>query len=241
MNTLTTNTQAQAVALEKAVLEGDLSKLTEAERLTYYKKTCESLGLNPLTKPFQYIKLNGQLKLYASKDCTEQLRKLNQISLPAEKVKFWDNDGFIFCQVSAFAKDGRSDTDIGSVKLQGTTLDNAYKKALTQAKRRVTLSICGLGVLDESDIQSIPPTQVEIVDIPTVEVVEESIAYCNGKQSKELLAIAKQYNLDIANISSLINAFGYSQLKDVPLTEFDNLKNFILQNLDKKQGVVDNE
>lgn len=240
MNTITTNTQVQATALEKAVLEGDLSKLSEAERLIYYTKTCDSLGLNPLTKPFQYIKLNGSLKLYASKDCTEQLRKLNQISIPAEKIKFWDNDGYIFCQVSAYTKDGRSDTDIGSVKLQGTTLDNAYKKALTQAKRRATLSICGLGMLDESDIQSIPASQIEIIDMPPVPEAENidikapvvsTISYCNGEQSKELSAIAKQYKLTNADMSLLIATYGYDRLSKVPLDQFDKLKAFVLESV----------
>ena len=43
------------------MMAGDLALLTAGERLSYYGKVCESLGLNPLTKPFQYIRLNGKL------------------------------------------------------------------------------------------------------------------------------------------------------------------------------------
>ena len=40
--------------------------------------------------------------------------------------------------------------------MTGDTLANALMKASTKAKRRATLSICGLGVLDESEIETIP-------------------------------------------------------------------------------------
>ncbi|EOV0478051.1 hypothetical protein ACOIM4_001927, partial [Campylobacter coli] len=36
--------------------------------------------------------------------------------------------------------------------LGGDNLANAIMKAITKAKRRVTLSICGLGMLDESEL-----------------------------------------------------------------------------------------
>src|SRR5215468_9413488 len=67
--------------LEELLLAGDLAKLSPQERLDYYAKVCSSLGLNPLTKPFEYIKLNGKLQLYARRDCTEQLRKLHNVSI----------------------------------------------------------------------------------------------------------------------------------------------------------------
>src|ERR1043165_5690927 len=68
-------------AIEQALIAGDLSKLTAPQRLEFYNKVCESLDLNPLTKPFAYITLNGKLTLYAMKDCTEQLRSKRGISL----------------------------------------------------------------------------------------------------------------------------------------------------------------
>ena len=42
-------------ALERVLIQGDLSPLAEADRITYYSRVCESLGLNPLTQPFAYI------------------------------------------------------------------------------------------------------------------------------------------------------------------------------------------
>ena len=75
-NELATQTAVAASTIESVLLGGDLERLSPAERVAYYTKVCESLGLNPLTKPFQYLKLNGKTLLYASKDCTEQLRRL---------------------------------------------------------------------------------------------------------------------------------------------------------------------
>src|SRR5215472_13973636 len=58
--------------MESVLTRGDLSKLSVAERNTYYMEICRSLGLNPLTKPFDYIPLNGKLTLYAKRDCADQ-------------------------------------------------------------------------------------------------------------------------------------------------------------------------
>jgi hypothetical protein len=54
--------------------------------------------------------------------------------------------------------DGRCDEEIGAVPIKGLSGDalaNALMKASTKAKRRVTLSICGLGFLDESELETI--------------------------------------------------------------------------------------
>ena len=45
-------------------------------------------------------------------------------------------------------------------------------KAETKAKRRVTLSICGLGMLDETEVESIPDARPAKIDYDTGEVVE---------------------------------------------------------------------
>ena len=67
--------------IEDVLIRGDLSKLTEAQRTEYYMRVCHSLGLNPLTKPFDYLTLSGKLVLYAKRDAADQLRKINGISI----------------------------------------------------------------------------------------------------------------------------------------------------------------
>jgi hypothetical protein len=64
----------QPEVVEKVVIGGDLSELNAAQRAEYYGAVCRSLGLNPLTKPFEYLTLNGKLRLYALRDCADQLR-----------------------------------------------------------------------------------------------------------------------------------------------------------------------
>lgn len=157
--------------IEDLMIKGDLSKLSDGERVNYYKMVCESMNLNPLTKPFDYILLNGKLTLYATKNCTEQLRKLNGVSIESLDDKVVD-DLYI---VKAHARDktGRTDTSTGAVNignLKGEPKANAIMKAETKAKRRVTLSISGLGWCDESEVESIPGAKTVPVNHETGEI-----------------------------------------------------------------------
>jgi len=142
--------------IERVLVTGDLSKLSADQRLSYYNNVCEKLGLNPLTRPFDYLTLNGKLQLYARKDATDQLRKIHSVSVTITSREKTD-DVYI---VTARAKlKDREDESIGAVNiggLKGDALANAIMKSETKSKRRVTLSICGLGMLDESELETIP-------------------------------------------------------------------------------------
>lgn len=145
--------------MESVLIAGDLSKLTPQQRVDYYMRTCSSLGLNPLTRPFDYITLNGRLTLYAKKDTTDQLRKLNGVSIDPPTLVF--EDDLLIVTITGQDKTGRRDTEIGVVNvgnLKGDAKANATMKAVTKAKRRLTLSICGLGWTDESEVVPPPPT-----------------------------------------------------------------------------------
>lgn len=129
-----------AEAIEQALVQGNLAGLTPAQRVAYYNRVCESIGLNPLTKPFEYLTLNGKLQLYARKDCTDQLRTLRCISIEKPDIQFQDD--WIVVTVQARDASGRTDSDIGVVSKKDMRGDfgNAVMKAVTKAKRRVTLS-----------------------------------------------------------------------------------------------------
>lgn len=159
-------TQSVASKMEQVVMIGDLSVLKPEERVQYYQAVCQSIGLNPLTRPFEYITLNGRLTLYARKDATDQLRKLNEVSISKPDITYQED--WIVVTVEAHDKTGRTDSDVGVVNKKDMRGDfgNAVMKAVTKAKRRVTLSICGLGMLDETEIETIPDAR------PYVEVVE---------------------------------------------------------------------
>lgn len=155
---------AQDQMLEQVLVTGDLSKLSVEQRLSYYLKVCETTGLNPLSRPFDYIMLNNRLTLYARKDCTDQLRRRDNISV---QIVGREQTGDIYVVTArAITGQGRTDESIGAVSiggLRGEAAANAIMKSETKAKRRVTLSICGLGVLDESELDGIPHTQPESV------------------------------------------------------------------------------
>lgn len=161
--------------IEQVLVGGDLSKLTTEERVSYYQKLCDSLGLNPLTKPFEYITLNGKLQLYARKDATEQLRKLYGVSIgKVDNIQI--GEGIIAFKAHAIDGTGRTDEAIGAVSiigLKGDALANAVMKAETKAKRRVTLSICGLGMLDETELEIIPEIARESAK-PTIKLDQMS-------------------------------------------------------------------
>lgn len=157
-------TASNAELLENVLVNGDLAKLTAPQRLDYYRQVCQSMGLNPLSKPFDYINLNGKLTLYAKKDATDQLRKINGISIDDVQQSF-DGD-MIIVTVKGSDRSGRRDVDFGVVnknEMRGN-VGNAMMKAVTKAKRRLTLSLCGLGWLDETEIESIPDAKPVIVD-----------------------------------------------------------------------------
>jgi hypothetical protein len=160
-----------AEMLEKVLIDGDLSKLTSAERLQYYDRVCKSLGLNPLTKPFDYITLNSKLTLYAKRDCTDQLRKINNVSI--DIIERQTIAEVYIVTVKGTNKEGRYDTSTGAVNianLQGEALANALMKAETKGKRRVTLSLCGLGWMDETEIETVPDAHVVQANHETGEV-----------------------------------------------------------------------
>lgn len=165
--------QQQLSVVEQVVMQGDLSKLDPQQRVLYYQKVCESMGLNPFTRPFDYITLNGKLTLYAKKDATEQLRMLKNISLSLESKMV---DDLYIVKATARTVDGRTDEATGAVTISGLKGDakaNAIMKAETKAKRRVTLSISGMGWTDESEIDSIPGAKKVEIDLSTGEIKNE--------------------------------------------------------------------
>ncbi len=143
--------------LQEVLGQGNLSKLSSTQRLEFLAAVCRSIGLNPLTRPFDIMTLQGKVVVYAKKDCTEQLRKINgvSVSIASQDVR----DDVLIVTARATLPNGRFDEDIGAVNVKGLVgeaLSNARMKAITKAKRRVTLSICGLGFLDESEVSDIP-------------------------------------------------------------------------------------
>jgi len=161
-----------ADVLERVIINGDLSVLTAKERVNYYNAVCESLGLNSFTKPFEYLKLNAKLTLYAAKNATDQLRRLHGISVT--QMEQSEVQGVYVVTAYGKDKEGRIDSAQGAVyikNLQGDDLANAIMKAETKAKRRLTLSMCGLGFMDTTEVDTVADAQRVAVDHMTGEVL----------------------------------------------------------------------
>ncbi|MBX0290983.1 hypothetical protein K3G63_11065 [Hymenobacter sp. HSC-4F20] len=166
---------ASVDTIQRLVLGGDLSKMDAKARVTYYIQLCESLKLNPYTQPFQILRLSGKEVLYATKSCTEQLRKQNKVSVT--KLEHRTENGLMVVTCSVKDKTGRTDASTGAVvieNMKGEALANAYMKCETKAKRRATLSICGLGMMDESELDTIK--DAETVPMPPLPTEQETSA-----------------------------------------------------------------
>ena len=169
--------------LRELIISGDLSKLTPPEFVSYYQEACRRIGVNWITKPFDFIRLNGKLVLYLNRGGADQLRKVHDISIEVSDPKVVD--GMIYCHAKASLPNGRVDEDYGYVPFPKNSppevISNKYLHAVTKAKRRATLSVVGLGWLDETEIESIPARDKQ--DLPAFH--EELKRQINGDPGTE--------------------------------------------------------
>lgn len=176
--------------IAQVLIKGDLRSLTPAQKVDYYLRVCESVGLNPLTQPFAYMVLNGREVLYAKKECSEQLRSIHQISIDPKGFAREVIEGVYVVTAPASLPSGRTDVSTGAVAidgLKGENRANAMMKAETKAKRRVTLSICGLGMLDETEAEQFQPVSV-VPQVTRVEVPEGAFQILNVTRVSEWVA-----------------------------------------------------
>lgn len=227
-----------AQIMERVVAEGDWSVLTPQQRNVFYNKTCESLGLNPLTNPFQYIRLNGRLMLYARKDATDQLRKIYRVSI---NITGRERSGDVYT-VTAKARtpDGREDESTGVVALSkrgGDDLANLMMKAETKAKRRVTLSICGLGWLDETEVESVRGAEIisrEAVEGKAGEEISQMASKC---QYEETMASAKRNGWTTAQVTlQMRKMFAKGRFGELLRYQGIALKKYVENNKPPKQN-----
>ena len=212
--------------IEKVLLSGDLAPLKPEERVLYYHHVCEGVGLNPYSNPLAYIVLNGKLVLYAKKDATDQIRSKRKISCQSVSR---DQKGDIYTVVArATDPSGRFDESSGVValsRLQGDALANAFMKAETKAKRRATLSLSGLSLLDETEIESI--RDAVKVNYDYLPVAEKKVLFdCgDGKHVSRMKQI-----LSSRNVSSDMHEIIMDELhgKDVT-TELDSIVKKVLE------------
>jgi hypothetical protein len=193
---------------------GDFSRLSPADRVRYLATTCRSLGLNPLTLPIQIMKIDGKEVMYARAECAAQLRARDKVSIKIMERTLDREHGCFVVVAMANTPDGRQYEASGLVsvfqpeklkewrngqsvyvanpnagkEMTGQDFANARKKAETQATRRATLGLCGLGIPDESDLNEIESVSVAPLKtgelLPGGETVSDIAARLNAGLSK---------------------------------------------------------
>jgi hypothetical protein len=207
-----------------------LSKLSANDKVKYYNGYCERMGLDPFTKPFDILRLNGKEVLYCTRSGTQQLNKLHKVSHLITSRDTNQEAGVYIVTSKASLPDGRCTESIGAVNIQGLKGEayaNAIMKAETKAKRRATLDLLGLGVLDESEAESIPnattvalQTMVEALpqmEVEAVEVIEEDEQLSIGrlmiaiKKAESVTELKQIYEANKHKVET--NAFVKQELK----------------------------
>lgn len=231
MSNAVTTTETKMLAVESALLKNDISKLTPAEKQQYYNAICESVGLNPLTKPFAFLNLQGREVFYATKDCSEQLRKIHGVS--TQIISQGVVDGLFEVHIKAIDKTGRTDEDFASIPLanaKGNDLANIKMKCVTKAKRRVTLSICGLGVLDESELDTISSAHISPASNPQIKTVKELFAKDESKPATPTTIVEEKPTDDLGQFVCRIGKkYAGQKLEDIDQFDLDNYVRWIVK------------
>jgi hypothetical protein len=149
--------EAALEARDHAIATNDLSKLAPRQRVGLVLALCKSLALNPLSRPFEFLVLDGKVTLYATKSATEQLGRLHQISV--KRTREANVGDLHVVEVEGRQPNGRTSFATKYVSLRdgrgnplaGQKLGDAYAKAETGAKRRLILSMVGLAGLPDDD------------------------------------------------------------------------------------------
>ena len=166
--------------ISSVILSGDLSKLSATEKVSYFNGYCERLGLDPFTQPFQILRLQGKEILYLTRAGAQQLNKLHSVSHEIVSRNIHEAASTYEVIARASLPDGRHTESIGAVTiahLKGEAYCNALMKAETKAKRRATLDLLGLGLLDESEVASIIPQEPVMASKMVTDDITKAIEY----------------------------------------------------------------
>ncbi len=205
------------------VTKGDLAGLSPQDQVSYYNYRCQQAGLDPAAKPFDLLKLNGKLVLYANASCTQQLCGIHKLKVQITARERIEDIYTVCARVES--QDGRSSENMGAVPiagLKGEALSNALMKATTKAIRRTVLAHVGLGMLDETEADSIPGAE-KIAHDP-----RGDISVDNRLRDKHVSAIADILNADadenqIADMLRSYVADYLQQFQDLYISVADEL------------------
>jgi hypothetical protein len=154
--------------LEPLVVTGELIFLTPEERIRFYVQSCISWGLDFRTRPLQYfeqIDRNGKrnLLLYALRGASVQLAANHGLTVKLSDASFSHDAVMFTAKVTNVL--GREDSAVGATSLkglEGKEYADAIMAAQTKAKRRAILDFVGSGILDESEVEEMKGSTIEV-------------------------------------------------------------------------------
>jgi len=166
----------EARAIESFVTRGDWSQLAPQDRARAYVQVCAQHGLNALSQPFAFLRLNGKEVLYATRGATDQLAAKHGITreiIDGPKIVDIAGTKVALCTARATLPTGRSET--GTATLPVADPVNLYMKLETKAKRRATIALLGLAMLDETELATIPDRSQADAPQPSREDLERAV------------------------------------------------------------------
>ena len=172
--TITTETTDAPMLLDEILADvvaagKDTTALSREHRSALLVGLARKLGLNPLSGAVMFLRTQGRETLYVTKSGTDQIaarERLRRETIRGPEVVAVEGRKLVLCQVRATHPDGRSEVSTATLALGDPV--NDLMKCETKAKRRATLSVCGLGLLAEDEIETIPGAQPAPVAPPRV-------------------------------------------------------------------------
>lgn len=218
MNAVATISNIDPIIIESLVINGDLSRLSPAQKVALYNYRCAQAGLDPAAKPFDLLSLSGKQVLYANASCTQQLCKIHKLSVEVlDRTKI---DDIFVVNARVRGPDARSTDNTGAVSiggLKGEALSNALMKATTKAIRRTVLAHVGLGMLDETEVETIPNTvRLELAVDPRGDttVVDNTIRDKHVKAIEAILGTDAEETVIAQNLRDYVdeNLYAFQEL-----------------------------
>lgn len=179
--------------MRQFVMDGDLSKIPPRGRPEIVMALCRHIGVDPLERPFMVLRDGKREVLYATRACTSALCRQRRISREIVSVEERTVGGQPMIVAKARAtmlSTGRYDEATGVVAVMQADVEwengrktvkgwrlpdpseacNLPMKAETKAKRRAVLDLVGLGITDESEIETIKGARVAHLDMTSGEI-----------------------------------------------------------------------
>jgi hypothetical protein len=181
MSALVNTANLDPEVIHSIVLKGDMSGLSQEQAVAYYNYRCQQVGLDPSAKPFDLLTLNGKKLLYANAGATQQLCSVHKLSVSIiNRERF---EGVYLVSVRVTGQDGRVTENDGAVELDSERIGraNALMKATTKAIRRTVLAHCGLGMMDETEVETIPNAVTSPMPMPSSLPIPKVAEVVEGK------------------------------------------------------------